>query len=92
MPVNIFRVGAVEQGNEKVAGFCAKEWKLGPQLRALDRWLEENWGMFVPGEYVAKVHFRPQPGTSRARAALSREAVRRMAELGMGLFLSEDLE
>jgi hypothetical protein len=89
MPVNIYKVTPDDQDNEEIAWLCDDEWQISPQIAALSTWLELNSSMLQPGEYVADVGFGWRRDASAGGPVLEPVAMRRMAELGMSLYLSE---
>lgn len=88
MPVNIYRSTSDKLENEKIAWLCNGEWELAPQIEGLSKWLEQTDAVLMPAEYIADVGFcwRRNAGGG---AVLEPEAMRRMADLGMSLYLSE---
>ena len=89
MPVNIYREILDEQRNEPITWLCDDEWELTPQIDALSQWLEQNGAALLPAEYVADVGFCWRRNAASGGAVLKPAAMRRMADLGMSLFLSE---
>lgn len=89
MPVNIYKVTAEDQEDEEIAWLCDGEWLLWPQIEALAAWLEQSTGTLQPAEYVADVGFCWRRDASCGGPVLEPTAMRRMADLGMSLFLSE---
>jgi hypothetical protein len=89
MPVNIYRSTQDEQENEKTAWLCDGEWELAPQIYALSQWLEQNDGALPSAEYVADIGFCWRRDAASGGGVLEPAAMRRMADLGMSLFLSE---
>jgi hypothetical protein len=89
MPVNVYRVMPDDQDNEEIAWLCDDEWEIAPQIEALSAWLAESSSMLRPGEYVADVGFGWRRKASAGGPVLEPIAMRRMAELGMSLYLSE---
>jgi hypothetical protein len=89
MPVNIYRSTSDEQANEKIAWLCDGEWELAPQIDALSLWLERNDVALPSAEYVADIGFCWRRDAGGGGGVLEPAAMRRMADLGMSLFLSE---
>jgi hypothetical protein len=89
MPVNIYRVTPGDQENEKIAWLCDDEWLLRPQIEALSAWLEQSGASLPPDEYVADVGFCWRRDACGGGPVLDPSAMRRMAEIGMSLYLSE---
>src|SRR5688500_7264305 len=89
MPVNIYRSTLDEQEKEQIAWLCDDEWKLTPQIDALSQWLEQAGAALPPATYVADVGFCWRRDAASGGAILEPAAMRRMADLGMSLFLSK---
>jgi hypothetical protein len=89
MPVNIYRVTPEGQKNEPVAWLCDDEWRLTPQSEALSTWLETSSRELEPAEYIADIGFSWNRDASAGGPAFSPETLKRMADLGMSLFISE---
>ena len=89
MPVNIYRVTPDDQESEEIAWLCEGEWLLWPQIEELSAWLELSAASLQPAEYVADVGFCCRRDASSGGPTLEPAAMRRMAELGMRLCLSE---
>jgi hypothetical protein len=89
MPVNIYRVTPQGEDNEEVAWLCDDEWVLTPQFEAFKEWLENSTEDLKPGEYVADVGFQWRRDAAAGGPVLDAKSMRRMAELGMDLYLSE---
>ena len=89
MPVNIYRSTTDEQENEKIAWLCDGEWELVPQIYALSHWLDQNDGALSSSEYVADIGFYWRRDAASGGGVPEPAAMRRMADLGMSLFLSE---
>ena len=89
MPVKIYRVAPDGQENEEIAWLCGDQWLLWPQIDALSEWLERTGGSLPPAKYVADVGFCWRRDASAGGPVLKPDSMRRMAELGMCLFLSE---
>jgi hypothetical protein len=89
MPVNIYQVTPERQKNERVAWLCDGEWLLCPQIDALSEWLEKTGTALAAAEYVADVGFCWRRSASSGGPVLEPLTLRRMADLGMSLFLSE---
>lgn len=88
MPVNIYRVVA-DSETESVAWLCDDEWLLTPLSEALSEWLRLHAEALEPGSYVASIGFCWRRDASSGGPAFAPETLRRMADLGMSLFISE---
>lgn len=66
---------------------CDDQWELAIQLKALERWLEENKSL-KKGSYTANIDFSPRTNAAGG-AALSTSSMAIMASLGMTLYFSE---
>jgi hypothetical protein len=88
MPVNIYRVTPDNQENEEIAWLCDDEWLLWPQVEALAKWLQERSAGLPQGEYVADIGFCWRRDASAGGPVLEPETLRRLADVGMSLFLS----
>jgi len=89
MPIKIYRVTAQHQGNEDIAWLCDDEWLLRAQVETLSKWLESKGAALRPGEYVADIGFCWRGSARAGGPVLEPAAMKRMADLGMSLFLSE---
>lgn len=89
MPVNIYRVTPEGQKSERVAWLCGDEWRLTPQSEALSAWLRAEGTKLEPARYVADIGFSSRPDACAGGPAFTAETLRRMADLGMSLFISE---
>jgi hypothetical protein len=89
MPVNIYRNISGERENEEIAWLCPGEWELTPQIAALSEWLEQTGATLPPAEYVADVGFCWRRDASSGGPVIKPAGMRRMADLGMSLYLSE---
>ena len=89
MPIHIVRVSPKGQENETVAWLCDGCWRLPDQGEALVAWLAEHGDGLPTGEYAADIGFAPRDDALGGGAALPPAALRRMADLGMALYLSE---
>lgn len=89
MPVSIYRVTPEGQENERIAWLCDDQWELCPQTEALEQWLEHTGQSLPSADYVADVGFKWRRNASAGGAALPPSMLRRMADIGMSLFLSE---
>jgi hypothetical protein len=87
MPINITRV--TDTDYEKIEWLCDGVWELPSQISALEMWLTKSQSKLQPDSYIADVGFCSRPDASGGGAALTIEAMRIMAELGMELHLSE---
>ena len=89
MPVSIYRVTPAGQSNERIAWLCEGEWLLCPQIDALSKWLDHAGARLPSAEYIADVGFCWRRNASADGPILEPKTMRRMAELGMSLVLSE---
>jgi hypothetical protein len=89
MPVNIYRVVPDDQENEPIAWLCDDDWLLRAQVEALAGWLEQFGSRLPPAEYVADIGFCWCRGARAGGPVLQPVMLRRMADVGMSLFLSE---
>lgn len=90
MPINIYKVAPTDaEENERIAWLCGGEWMLAPQIDELSVWLQQDTASLQPAEYVADVGFGWRREASGGGPVLEPKAMRRMAELGMSLYLSE---
>lgn len=89
MPVNIYRVMPEGQKNEPIAWLCDDEWLLTPQSEALSAWLSIDATNLAPGRYVANIGFHWRRDACSGGPAFAPETLRRMADLGMSLLISE---
>jgi hypothetical protein len=89
MPVNIYRVTPKGEPHEEIAWLCDDEWLLSPQVDALSKWLQECGAALQAGEYVADIGFCWWRSASAGGPVLEPATMKRMADLGMSLFLSE---
>ena len=89
MPINIYRSTSDEQESEKIAWLCDGEWELAPQIYALSLWLERSDMALPSAVYVADIGFCWRRDAASGGGVLEPTAMRRMADLGMSLFLSE---
>jgi hypothetical protein len=89
MPVNIYRLTPDDQENEEVAWLCDDVWLIRPQIEALSTWLEQSSATLQPADYIADVGFQWRRDALAGGPVLDPTAMRRMADLGMWLYLSE---
>ena len=89
MPVNIYRAMPQGQKDEQIALLCEDEWFLSPQIAALREWLETSEAALPVADYVADVGFCWRRDAGSGGPVLAPTAMRRMADIGMSLFLSE---
>lgn len=89
MPVNIYRETPDEQEIDYIASLCDGEWELAPQIEALSLWLEQTSVELPSAEYVADIGFCWRRDAATGGGVLEPAAMRRMADLGMSLYLSE---
>ena len=89
MPIEIYRVTPEGQSGEEIAWLCDNQWLLWVQVDALSKWLQEAGAALQPGKYVADIGFCWRRSASAGGPVLAPEVMRRMADLGMSLFLSE---
>ena len=86
MPIVIY---SEEKGSRWKRSLCFGKWELPRQVRALDAWLKRNRKKMKSGHYIADIGFMVRKGAGGGGAAISPEMMRKMADLGMSLFLSE---
>ena len=89
MPVNIYRVAPQGEENEKIAWLCDGEWRLTPQSEALSEWLQVESAKLKPGQYIANIGFSWRRDACSGGPAFSPVTLRRLADLGMSLYISE---
>ena len=91
MPIRIDRLGTDGQDNETVAWLCDGCLRLPEpdQGEAFAAWLAEHGPALPAGEYVVDIGFAPRDDAAGGGAACSAAVLRRMADLGMALYLSE---
>ena len=88
MPVSIYRVTSEGQKNDRVAWLCDDIWILRPQIEALSKWLKAPLAL-PAGKYVADVGFCWRRDACGGGPVLDPDAMRRMSDLGISLYLSE---
>jgi hypothetical protein len=86
MPVKIY---SEHRPGEEVAWLCDDNWRLSDQVSALEAWLHDSQTKLKTGRYIADIGFSVREDASGGGAAISPEMMRRMADLGMSLFLSD---
>src|SRR5688572_9254402 len=86
MPIKIY---AEDESRSEVAWLCDDDWELPSQVSVLQAWLEGNEAKIPPSRYVADIGFSVRTDASGGGAVISSEMMRRMADLGISLFLSE---
>ncbi|QQS42115.1 MAG: hypothetical protein IPM63_03995 [Acidobacteriota bacterium] len=89
MPVSIYRVTIEGEEDEYLAWLCDDEWELAPQGGALSDWLEECSDELEPAQYVAAISVGWRRDAGGGGPEFGPETLRRMADLGMSLFISE---
>jgi hypothetical protein len=87
MPINIYRDDTPER--DTIALLCNEDWELSSQVETLILWLESNGNSLPSGSYIADIGFRWRRDAGGGGAALPPKAMKRMADIGMWLFLSE---
>jgi hypothetical protein len=87
MPISIYRDSTPEY--EDITCLCDEDWNLSSQIEALTVWLETTGHNLPVGSYVADIGFCSRQDASGGGAALSPDAMKRMSDVGMSLFLSE---
>jgi hypothetical protein len=87
MPVSIYRVDG--QKNETIAWLCPDEWQLTPQSEALAIWLRTEGASLARDDYVANISFSWRRDACSGGPAFEPDTLRRMADLGMSLLISE---
>jgi hypothetical protein len=86
MPITIY---FDDDSRAEVAWLCDDDWSLRSQVSALDAWLAEPKPPVAAARYIADVGFSPRADAAGGGAAVSPQMMRRMADLGITLFLSE---
>src|SRR3954471_21779796 len=86
MPVSIYRD---DDTRAEVAWLGDDDWGLASQIGALEEWLTQSAPTVGPGRYIADIGFSVRTDATGGGAAVSPEMMRRMADLGITLFLSE---
>jgi hypothetical protein len=89
MPIRIDRLNPDGQALETIVCLCEGCWTLAEQGEILVAWLTENSSELPSGDYVADIGFIPRKSAMGGGASLPPTALRRMADLGMSLYLSE---
>ena len=89
MPVHIYRIAPEGGKSERIAWLCADCWSLPEQAEALESWLAERGGDLPPDHYIPDIGFMLRNYALGGGAAISQEAMRTMADLGMWLYISE---
>lgn len=75
--------------NAEIASFAADDWSLPSQIDALEEWLRTQSDNLEPGHYIADIGFSMRKEACGGGAIVSPEAMRRMGQLGISLYLSE---
>ena len=78
-----------DDARAEVAWLCDDDWGLPSQVTALEAWLAEKAGSLALGRYTADIGFSPRPHAAGGGTSISPEMMRRMADVGITLFLSE---
>ena len=86
MPTKIY---VDDDSKEEIAWLCGDNWDLAAQMSALEAWLSANQSQGPASRYIADIGFSVRPDASGGGAAISPAMMRRMADLGFTLFLSE---
>ena len=86
MPISIYRD---DDTRAEVAWLGDDDWGLASQINALEEWLARSAPAVDSGRYVADIGFSVRTDATGGGAAVSPEMMRRMADLGITLFLSE---
>jgi hypothetical protein len=86
MPITVY---ADDDSKPEVAWLCENDWQLSSQISALDAWLGGSDAKIPKGRYIADIGFSVRPDAAGGGAAISPDMMRRMADLGISLFLSE---
>jgi hypothetical protein len=87
MPVSIRKQQG--EGYSFLASLGDGEWSLAPQIGLLESWMDANAHELPPGEYVADVGFCWRKDAAGGGAALGMDFLKKMADGGFSLFLSE---
>ena len=86
MPISIYRD---DDSRAEIASLCDDDWGLPSQVTALEAWLTQSAAAVGAARYIADIGFSVRADATGGGAALSPEMMRRMADLGITLFLSE---
>ena len=89
MPVNIYRVAPEGEENEQVAWLCDDEWRLTQQSEALSAWLQVEGMKLKPDRYIANIGYSWRRDACSGGPVFTPETLRRLADLGMSLHISE---
>jgi hypothetical protein len=87
MPITIYRDSTPE--DQDITCLCNEDWNLSSQIEALTMWLETTGSNLPVGAYIADIGFCCRKGASGGGAVLAPDAMKRMADIGITLFLSE---
>ncbi len=86
MPISIY---SDDESKAELAWLCKDDWSLPSQVSALEAWLAQPERTVPAGRYIVDVGFSVRTDATGGGAAISPEMMRRMAHLGITLFLSE---
>jgi hypothetical protein len=86
MPISIYRD---DDSRAEIAWLCDDDWSLPAQVTALEAWLTQSAAAVGGGHSIADIGFSIRADATGGGAAVSPEMMRRMADLGITLFLSE---
>jgi hypothetical protein len=87
MPITIIRRQA--ETDILVASPADDDWSLSSQIVLLESWVETNAHKLPSGEYVADIGFCWRKDAAGGGAALDRGFLKKLADSGFSLFLSE---
>jgi len=85
MPIIIYPEATPKK---QIAWLCDDEWTLPTQVAALESWLKRKKKMKA-GAYIADIGFQARKDAGGGGSALSPEMMKKMADFGITLFLSE---
>ncbi len=86
MPISIY---SDDDSKAEVAWLCTDDWSLPSQVSALEAWLTQPERTVSAGRCIADIGFSVRAEATGGGAAISPEMMRRMADLGITLLLSE---
>ena len=89
MPLRIYQITPGDQDNASIARLCDDEYLLWAQMDALAEWLGQSGAELPPAEYVANIAFCWRRNAATGGPVISAATMRRMADIGMSLYLSE---
>ena len=87
MPI---KIALSENPEKEIAWLCGGEWRLPTQVAALEVWLKRKRKMKA-GDYYADLGFMAREDAGGGGSALTPAMMRKMADFGITLYLSEYL-